>query len=83
MSVGACVGDVIAPARIADNRTVAGRYVNHSKSPNCEYVKWPDGDIYLVAKTNIQGAKGGEPGDELTVDYRQALNVAGRLERTK
>lgn len=70
-------GDVIAPARLKGCRTPAGRYVNHSANPNCVFVKNDAGDIYLVAKSRIRGCKGGEKGDELTVDYRQALALSG------
>ena len=80
LSSPADAGEVIAPARIGNCRTIAGRFVNHSKSPNCEYRKMPSGDIYLVAKAEINGALGGSAGCELTADYRQALEVSGRME---
>ena len=67
-------GEVIAPARINGKRTPAGRYTNHSKTPNCVMRKTPLGDIELIAKKAIKGYHGGMPGDELTVDYRQAIN---------
>lgn len=66
-------GQIIAPARIAGKRTPAGRYVNHSMSPNCKYVADENGDIYLMSLRDIDGCKGGGCGEELTVDYRQAL----------
>ena len=66
---------MIVPARIEGNRTPAGRYVNHSKSPNCEFIKEDNGDIYLVSLRDIHGCQGGSHGEELTVDYRQALSV--------
>lgn len=65
-------GSVIAPARINGKRTPAGRYVNHAATPNCIYKQTEDGDIYLIAKRNIDGCQGGSAGEELTVDYRQA-----------
>tara|TARA_R110002126_G_scaffold26555_2_gene89688 strand:+ start:1498 stop:2352 length:855 start_codon:yes stop_codon:yes gene_type:complete len=70
---------IISPARINGKRTPAGRYVNHSANPNCKYVMLFDSDIYLVAKSNIHGCQGGGKGEELTVDYRQAvsLNLSG------
>lgn len=64
---------IIAPARISGKRTPAGRYVNHSMSPNCKYVADENGDIYLMSLRDIDGCKGGGCGEELTVDYRQAL----------
>jgi hypothetical protein len=35
----------------------------------------PNGDIALVAVRRIKGSRGGQDGDEVTVDYRQALAV--------
>lgn len=66
-------GQIIAPARIAGKRTPAGRYVNHSMNPNCKYIADENGDIYLMSLRDIDGCKGGGCGEELTVDYRQAL----------
>lgn len=66
-------GQIIAPARIAGKRTPAGRYVNHSINPNCKYIADENGDIYLMSLRDIDGCRGGGCGEELTVDYRQAL----------
>ena len=60
--------DKIAPARVWFERTQAGRYVNHSDSPNAEMVI--DGtSIVLVAKCDIK------IGDEVTINYRNAVDV--------
>lgn len=67
-------GDIIAPARIYGKRTPAGRYTNHSKRPNAKMVFFGD-DIYLVARKDIRGCRGGLLGDEITVDYRNTLNI--------
>lgn len=72
-------GQIIAPARISGKRTPAGRYVNHSTSPNCKYIADENGDIYLVSLRDIDGCKGGNKGEELTVDYRQALTLNKEL----
>lgn len=69
--------EVIAPARINGFRTPAGRYTNHAKTPNAKFVKEPDGDIWLVATRSISGCVGGNQGEEVTVDYRQALALSG------
>ena len=37
----------------------------------------PNGDINLVAITDIEGCKGGSMGTEITIDYRQALGLSG------
>jgi hypothetical protein len=70
-------GEVIAPARIDGMRTPAGRYTNHAKDPNAKFVKDESGDIWLVATRRIAGCVGGSQGEEVTVDYRQALALSG------
>ena len=70
-------GEVICPARLNGFRTPAGRYTNHSKQPNAEFVKLDNDDVFLVAMHDISGCKGGGKGDEITVDYRQALMLSG------
>lgn len=67
-------GERIAPARLGGKRTPAGRFTNHAKYPNAQMVM-RDGDIYLQAIADIEGCKGGETGDEITVDYRQVLSL--------
>lgn len=74
-------GQIIAPARISGKRTPAGRYVNHSINPNCKYIADENGDIYLVSLRDIDGCKGGSKGEELTVDYRQALTLNKELSK--
>ena len=69
-------GDIICPARIDGMRTQAGRYTNHALNPNAKMVLLDNGDINLVALTDIQGCQGGDIGTEATIDYRQALNLA-------
>lgn len=66
-------GAIICPARILGRRTIAGRYCNHSPTPNCKFDIGDDGNIYLIALRDISGCKGGDHGEELTVNYRDAL----------
>lgn len=68
-------GEVIAPARIAGLRTPAGRYTNHAKNPNAVMAMRTDGDIELIALRAIGGCTGGQDGEEITIDYREALRV--------
>jgi len=68
-------GEVIAPALIEGKRTIAGRYTNHAKNPNCVMVLYDNGDMYLHAIQDIIGQHGGQLGEELTVDYRQVLSL--------
>lgn len=70
-------GDVICPARINGMRTEAGRFTNHSKSPNAKFVAGDDGDIFLVAMQDIDACHGNSTDTEITVDYRQALSLSG------
>jgi hypothetical protein len=71
---------IIAPARLADKRTPVGRFTNHSYKPNCEFIKDEYGDIYIKALKPISGCLGGSQGEELTVNYRQALALSGIME---
>lgn len=77
LSVAAEPGEVIAPARIGGLRTHAGRFTNHSPNPNAVFVMRDVGDIDLVATRRISGCQGGSHGEEVTVDYRQALALSG------
>ncbi|WP_208630870.1 SET domain-containing protein-lysine N-methyltransferase [Ralstonia insidiosa] len=70
-------GELIAPARINGLRTPAGRYTNHSKEPNAEMVMLANGDVELKALRDIEGCRGGKDGEEITIDYRQALALSG------
>lgn len=69
-------GDVILAARIDGKRTQAGRFTNHSFAPNARMVRRGD-DIDLVAIAPICGCRGGQLGDEITIDYREALRLSG------
>ncbi len=72
-------GEIIAPARVLGYRTPVGRFTNHSKTPNAHFVMQQYGDIALVALRRIAGCAGGDQGEEVTVDYRQALRLQGVL----
>lgn len=72
-------GAVICPARIGLHRTPGGRYTNHGAQPNARMERAPNGGINLVAVRAIKGCAGGQPGEEITVDYRQALQIAKQL----
>lgn len=65
----------IAPARINGRRTPAGRYTNHAKHPNSKMICLDNGDIALIAMRSIAGCHGGMDGEEVTVDYRQAMEA--------
>lgn len=72
-------GMVICPGRVSGKRTPAGRYTNHSATPNARAVLRPNGDVDLVAARDIAGCRGGQPGDEITLDYRQVLRLRPSL----
>lgn len=69
--------EVIGPARVDGKRTPLGRYTNHSAHPNAFFVKNDNGDIYAMASADIRGCSGGDNGEEITVDYAQALKING------
>lgn len=75
LTVSARAGSILAPARIHDKRTPAGRYVNHSSTPNAKMSHAENGNIYLVATKDIKGCMGGGTGDEVTIDYRQVIKL--------
>lgn len=77
LSAPAEEGELIAPARVFGMRTPVGRYTNHSTKPNAKFVKSDTGDVFLVATRRISGCCGGDKGEEVTVDYRQALAISG------
>lgn len=56
-------------------KTLAGRFLNHSDTPNAALVKLPNGDVAIVAQTRIAGPQGGMPGDEVTINFRQATRL--------
>ena len=74
-TAGMSAGDTICVARVGNFRTPAGRYANHSANPNAKFLR-ESGDIFLVATRAIAGAVAGEPGDEITVDYNEAIKLA-------
>ena len=69
--------EIIGPARLEGKRTPLGRFTNHSMNPNAFFVKNDDGDIYLMSCRDIRGCSGGDNGEEITVDYHQALKING------
>lgn len=68
-------GSTIGVARMNGKRTPLGRFVNHSAHPNAYYIKDQIGDLHLVAKRQIMGSAGWTHGEEITVDYRQAMRL--------
>ena len=61
-------GQLIAPARLGGYRTPSGRFTNHSPEPNTIFVPL-NGDIFQIAAKDILAE------EELTVNYRQAMDV--------
>jgi hypothetical protein len=56
-------GSIIAPARISDKRTPAGRFSNHSPKPNAKMKMQSNGNVDLVAIKEIKS------GEEIMTDY--------------
>lgn len=68
-------GEPIGPARIDGKRTIIGRFTNHAAKPNAIMHGDSLGDIYLYAIKRIIGSHGGQDGEEITIDYREALKL--------
>lgn len=66
-------GETIAPALLGGKRTPAARYTNHSADPNASVVRGANGDVYWIARRAIAGNLGGDHGEEITIDYRDAI----------
>lgn len=64
-------GELIAMARVNGVRVLAGRYTNHSPTPNAIFVLEESMDLSLVASQDITS------GEEVTINYRQAGEVNG------
>ena len=77
LSSSAEPGEMIGPARIQGMRTPLGRYINHAHVPNARFILNEGGDIDLMAIKPINGCVAGGQGDEVTVDYREALALSG------
>lgn len=62
------LGDMICPARIKQCRTIAGRFANHSDSPNAKPLL--DGENIIYQALEIIKA-----GSEITINYRDSMKV--------
>lgn len=77
LSAPAVAGEVIGMARVSGKRTPLGRWTNHGHRPNAAFRILSNGDIETVALRAIAGCCGGSRGEEVTVDYRQAVALSG------
>lgn len=75
------VDEFIMPARANGVRTIGERFVNHSKNPNAKMIRGLGTDLDLIATRTIMGCHGGIDGEEITVDYREALKLSLELAR--
>ena len=65
-------GEIICPGRVDGHRTPAGRFINHSRTPNAKSFRVDD-DIAAMAIREIRA------GEEVLIDYRDALRVNKEL----
>lgn len=72
-------GDLIAPAVVGGKRTPASRYTNHSPKPNAQAKIMFNGDIVFMACRDIKGCLSGSRGEEITIDYRHAMDYRNKL----
>ena len=63
------LGDVICPGRLGGMRTPAGRFTNHSPTPNAEGLRLESGDILAIATKRIQ------VNEEVSLDYRNSMRI--------
>lgn len=68
-------GNIIAPMTANGKPTILKRYLNHAKNPNAKIVKSPNGAMVLIALRDIAGCRGGDQGEEITIDYRNLHEV--------
>jgi len=71
--------ELISPTNIFGKRTPVGRYANHAKTPNAKMILINNDTIWLIAKSDINGCTGGQIGEEITVDYRQSVQIRRQL----
>ena len=70
------VGAPICPGRLNGFRTPAGRFINHSPTPNTTSHLHTNGDIWAVSIRPIQ------ENEEITIDYRTSMRVNFGIEIT-
>ena len=68
--------ELLGPARIKNKRTILGRFINHSANPNTVPKRTEDG-FDIVAKKPIYS------GEEITINYRETMNLAIELDNQK
>lgn len=62
-------GEFICPGRLNGHRTPAGRFINHSPTPNAIGKKLDNGDIVAIATKRIQ------QNEEVFLDYRNSMRI--------
>lgn len=60
--------------------TALGQHLNHSVMPNAKVEVSACGDLYVTLVRSVAGMQGGFLGDEITIDYRDAMRVAATFE---
>jgi len=63
--------DYICPYMVEGKFTEAAKYINHAKHPNAFVMNMAPLEMAVFAKKNIRGCVGGNPGDEITLDYKE------------
>lgn len=60
-------GAILGPMEVNEKPTVLKRFINHGADPNCRID--PNGHLYALRR--IDGCKGGDRGEEITINYRE------------
>lgn len=71
---GLSIGEIIGDARVESNRTILGRYINHSDDPNAQ-AKIIGNKAVVIAIKDISH------NEEITMDYRVNIKLSGLLDR--
>jgi hypothetical protein len=66
---------IISPMTIESKPTILKKYLNHSADPNAKIIQTPNNELILMATRDIAGCRGGDQGEEITIDYRNLYEV--------
>jgi hypothetical protein len=62
-------GAILGPLKVNGRQTILRAFINHAAEPNCAI----DDQGYLYALRRINGCRGGDRGEEITIDYRELI----------
>lgn len=72
-------GMPIGPYKIGAEYTRLARFLNHAKDPNCKLIELENGDVMVMAKRDLSGCRGGDQGEEITINYKAKVEPCQQL----